>query len=53
MGHTVPKLKQLRLKLSSQQSTLLVADTKQIDRTQAHVEKKTHLQVNGPGDRNH
>ena len=37
----VPSLKQLRLK-----STLLL-NTKQIDKTWAHVEKKNHLEIKG------
>ena len=28
-------------------------NTKQIDRTEAHVEKKNHLKINRPGDRNY
>ena len=48
----VPSLKQLRLKLTSQQSTLLL-NAKQKDRTQANIEKKNHLEINRPGGRNY
>ena len=37
----------MRLKLTSQQSTLLVAET------QAHIEKKNHLKINRPSERNY
>ena len=49
---TVLRLKQLRLKLTSQQATFLM-NIKQTDKTQAHVEKKNHLKINRPGRRNH
>ena len=30
-----------------------MGNTKPIDRTKAHVEKKNHLKINRPGDRNY
>ena len=45
----VPTLKQLRLKLTSQQELSQLSNSKQTHRPQTHTEKKNYLKISRPG----